>query len=69
MLPTASLMVQMVKHLLAMRETWVRSMGQEDALEMEMANPGSFPVLLPGKFHGWRSLIGYCSWGVAKSRT
>ena len=26
------------------------------------------PVLLPGKSHGWRSLVG-CSHGVAKSRT
>ena len=21
------------------------------------------PVLLPGKFHGWRSLVGYSPWG------
>ena len=21
------------------------------------------PVLLPGKSHGWRSLVGYCPWG------
>ena len=21
------------------------------------------PVFLPGKFHGWRSLAGYCPWG------
>ena len=27
----------MVKHLPAMRETWVRSLGQEDPLEKEMA--------------------------------
>ena len=27
----------MVKHLLAMQETWVRSLGQEDPLEKEMA--------------------------------
>ena len=26
------------------------------------------PVLLPGKSHGWRNLVG-CSHGVAKSRT
>ena len=26
------------------------------------------PVLLPGKSHGWRSLVGYSPW-VAKSRT
>ena len=27
----------MVKHLSTMRETWVRSLGQEDPLEKEMA--------------------------------
>ena len=27
----------MVKHLPAMRETWVQSLGQEDPLEKEMA--------------------------------
>ena len=27
------------------------------------------PVLLPGKSHGWRSLIGYTVRGVAKSWT
>ena len=25
------------------------------------------PVLLPGKFHGWRSLIGYSPWGGKES--
>ena len=29
----ASLVAQMVKHLPAMQETWVRSLGQEDTLE------------------------------------
>ena len=29
----ASLVAQRVKHLPAMQETWVRSLGQEDALE------------------------------------
>ena len=33
----ASLMAQTVKHLPAMWETWVRSLGQEDPLEKEMA--------------------------------
>ena len=28
---------QMVTHLLAMQETWVQSLGQEDPLEKEMA--------------------------------
>ena len=30
-------MAQKVKHLSAMRETWVRSLGVEDPLEKEMA--------------------------------
>ena len=33
----ASLVAQMVKHLPAMHETWVRYLGQEDPLEKEMA--------------------------------
>ena len=27
------------------------------------------PVLLPGKFHGWRSLVGYSPWGHKESDT
>ena len=27
----------------------------------------STPVFLPGKFHGQRSLVGYCPWGHKKS--
>ena len=34
-------MAQMVKHLPAMQETWVRSLGQEDPLEKEIATPSS----------------------------
>ena len=33
----ASLVAQRLKRLPAMRETWVRSLGQEDPLEKEMA--------------------------------
>ena len=40
-----------------MRETWVRSLVQEDPLEKEMVFPT--PVFLPGESHGWRSLVGY----------
>ena len=29
----------------------------------------STPVLLPGKSHGWRSLVGYCPCGRKKSDT
>ena len=32
----ASLVAQMIKHLLAMWETWVRSLGQEDPLEKDL---------------------------------
>ena len=32
-----SLVAQMVKHLPTVQETWVRSLGQEDPLEKEMA--------------------------------
>ena len=37
----ASLVAQMVKNLPAMHETQVRSLGQEDALEKEMATHSS----------------------------
>ena len=33
----ASLIAQLVNHLPAMQETWVRSLGQKDPLEKEMA--------------------------------
>ena len=37
----ASLVAQLVKNLPAMWETWVRSLGWEDALEKEMATHSS----------------------------
>ena len=37
----ASLVVQMVKHLPAMRETRIQSLGREDPLEKEMATHSS----------------------------
>ena len=37
-------MVQMVKNLPAMQETWVRSMGQEDPLEKGMATHSSILI-------------------------
>ena len=52
----ASLVAQLVKNLPKMQETWVRSPGQEDPLEKEMATHSS---ILPGEFHGQRSLVGY----------
>ena len=51
----------MAKHLPTMQETWVLStwvlsLGRGDLLE-EGKEPTT--VLLPGKSHGWRSLVGY----------
>ena len=37
----ATLRVQLEEHPLAMQETWVRSLGQEDPLEKEMATHSS----------------------------
>ena len=59
-------MAQRVKHLPAMWETWVRSLGQEDSLEKEMATHSStlawkIPLMKdPGRLQ-------VC--GIAKSRT
>ena len=41
LLTRASLVAQRLKHLLAMRETWVRSLGLEDPLEKETATHSS----------------------------
>ena len=48
-LSMASLVAQMVKNPPGMQETWVRSMGQDDLLEEEMAKHSS---ILPGESHG-----------------
>ena len=52
----ASLVTQRLKHLPAMPETWVQSLGREDSLEKEMQHT---PVFLPWESHGQRSLVGY----------
>ena len=62
----ASLVVQMVKNLPVMQETWVRSLGQENRLEKGLA---STPALLPGEFHEQRSLVDYSLWGCKESDT
>ena len=54
----------MVKNLPAIQETWVRSLGGEDPLEKGMATHSS---ILPGEFHGQRSLEGYSPWDHKKS--
>ena len=37
-------MLQMIKNLPAMQETWVQSLGQEDPLEKEMGTHSSTPA-------------------------
>ena len=62
----ASLVAQRLKHLPAMQETQVRSLGWEDPLEKEMQPT---PVFLPGESHGQRILVGYSPWGRKESDT
>ena len=50
----AVLVAQRLKRLPGIQETQVRSLGQEDPLEKEMATT---PVLWPGESHGGRSLV------------
>ena len=59
----ASLLVQRLKCLPAMRGTWVRSLGQEDPLEKWQPTP----VFLPEESHGRRSLVGYHQRGCKES--
>ena len=47
-----------------MQEMQVRSLGQEDPLEKEMA---THSIFLPGKFHGQRNLVSYSPWGCIES--
>ena len=55
-----------VKNSPAKQETWVRSLGQEEPLEREMATHSRF---LPGKPHGQRNLAGCSPWGCKESDT
>ena len=61
-----SLVAQTVKHLPTMWETWVRSLGQEDPLEKEMATHSNiFAWRIPMDQGAWWAAI----YGVAQSRT
>ena len=66
MMSLASLVAQRLKRLPTMRETWVRSLGWADTLEKEMA---IYSRILPGEFHGRRSLVGYSPRGCKESDT
>ena len=59
-----SLVAQMVKRLATMRKTWVWSLGGEKPWRRKWQPT---PVLLPGKSHGRRNLVGYSPWGCKES--
>ena len=61
----ASLVAQMIKHLPAMQETWVRSLGRGDPLEKEMATHSS---ILAWKI-AWTEEPGgiHSPWGLKES--
>ena len=59
-------MVQLVKNLPTMQETWVQSLGQEDPLEQEMATHCSMLAWeIPWTERAWCAMV----LGVAKSWT
>ena len=57
-------MAQRLKHLPAIWETRVRSLGQEDPLEKGMATHSS---TLAWRTHGGRTLVGYSPWDRKES--
>ena len=60
----ASLVAQMVKNLLAMRETWVQSLDKEDPLEKRMATHSS---ILSWRIPQTEEPGGYSPWGHKES--
>ena len=61
----ASLVVQMVKNLPAMQETWVPSLDQEDPLEKGMATSPAFLLENPMDRGAGQAIV----YGVLKSQT
>ena len=60
-----SLVVQMVKRLSTIEETWVQSLGREDSLEKETATHSN---TLAQKIPWMEELgAGYCPWGRKES--
>ena len=56
----ASLVAQWWRIHLPTQESWVWCLSWEDPLEKKKWQPT--PLLLPGKFHGQRSWVGYSPW-------
>ena len=65
MSPLTSLVAQTVKHLSAMRETWVHPWVGKIRWRRKWQPPSAF---LPEKFHGERRLVGYSPWGWKRVR-
>ena len=62
----ASLVAQLVKNISAMRETWVQSLGWEDALEKGKATHSSiFAWTIPWTYSPWT----YSPWTLKESDT
>ena len=62
---SASLLPQMVKNLLAVQETWLQSLSQEDSLEKEMVTHTSILAWeIP-----WTEELMATVHGIAKSRS
>ena len=54
----------------AQSRTSTRIAGDLGSIPGSGRSPGEWhptPVSLPGKFHGWRSLVGYSPWGRKES--
>ena len=62
----ASLIAQMVKHLPAMQEARVQSLGWKIPWRREWQPT---PVFLPGESYGQKSLVGYSIWGLKELDT
>ena len=60
------MVTQTVKNPPATWETWVRSLGWEDPLDLAWQPT---LVFLPGEFHGQRSLVGHSPRGPKESDT
>ena len=58
--------VQTVKNLPPMQETWALSLGWEDPWRRKWQPT---PVFLPGESQGWGSLVGCHRWGHTESDT
>ena len=50
-------------HIMITRSLRMESSQEQQSGDIEESQWHPTPVLLPGKSHGWRSLVGCCLWG------